>query len=71
MKLNKEKSIQVTFKGEALERLEQLRKSYGATTTSDLVRDGIKVLAALQSLKEPDGTITVAKGDKNYKIVLT
>ena len=69
--MSKEKSIKVTFKGEALERLEELRKSYCAPTTSDLVRDGIKVLATLQSLKAADGTITVTKGDKSYRIVMT
>jgi hypothetical protein len=70
-KLVKEKPVQVVFKGDALDRLEKLRKSYGVASTSELIRDGIKVLAALETLKEPDGTITVAKGGKYYKIVLT
>jgi hypothetical protein len=70
-KETREKPIQVVFKGEALDRLEKLRESYGVTSTSELVRDGIKVLAALENLKEPDGTITVAKGGKYYRIVLT
>ena len=69
--MSREKSVMVTFKGEALERLEELRKSYGASTTSELIRDGIKVLAALQGLKESDGTVTVTKGDKSYKIMMT
>jgi len=68
---NREKPVQVVFKGEALDRLEKLRDTYGVCSTSELIRDGIKVLAALADLKGPDGTITVAKGGKYYKIVLT
>jgi hypothetical protein len=68
--MTKEKPVQVVFRGEALDRLEKLKRSYGVTSTSELIRDGIKVLAALENLKESDGTITVTKGGKNYRIVL-
>jgi hypothetical protein len=68
--MSKDKAVQVVFKGEDLALLDKLKTSYGASTTSELVRDGIKVLAALQNLREPDGTITVTKGEKNYRIVL-
>ena len=65
-----EKPVQVIFKGEALNRLEDLRQSYGATTKSQVIRDGIRVLAALEKLKDKDGTITVEKEGKRYKVIL-
>lgn len=66
----KEKPVHVVFKGETLERLEELRKSYGASTKSELIRNGVRLLAALENLKEKDGTITIAKGGKYYKLVM-
>jgi hypothetical protein len=65
-----EKPVQVIFKGDALQRLAKLRTSYGATSNSQVIRDGLKVLAAIEELKGSDGTITVEKEGKRYKVIL-
>lgn len=65
-----EKPVQVLFKGDALHKLEELKDASDAPSTSQVIRNALKVLAALQNLKDDDGYVTILKDGNNYKILL-
>lgn len=64
------KPVQVLFKGAALDKLQELKRKSDATSASQVIRNALKVLAALEDLKDDEGYVTIVKDGKYYKILL-
>ena len=66
----RKRQINFIINGNAYEQLEELKWKRNAASISEVIRDSIKVLYALEDMKEKDGTIMIEKDDKTFKFFI-
>ena len=54
----------------ARKQIEDLKRDRGAATTSELIRDALRILATLEGYKEKDGTILLEYNGQKIKLIL-
>ncbi len=66
----KKRQINFIINGNAYEQLEELKWKRSAASISEVIRDSIKILYALEGMKEKDGTIMIEKEGKKFKFFI-
>jgi len=66
----RKRQINFIISGNAYEKLEELKWKRNAASISEVIRDSIKVLYALEDMKEKDGTILIEKDGKKFKLFI-
>jgi len=66
----RKRQINFIINGNAYEQLEELKWKRNAASISEVIRDSIKILYALEDMKERDGTIMIEKEGKKFKFFI-
>jgi hypothetical protein len=66
----RKRQINFIINGNAYQHLEELKWKRNASSISQVIRDSIKILYALEGMKEKDGTIMIEKDGKKFKFFI-
>ena len=66
----RKRQINFIVNGNAYEQLEELKWKRNAASISEVLRDSIKILYALEDMKEKDGTIMIERDGKKFKFFI-
>ena len=61
------KAVTFLVSPEAYEKILELKTKRQAGTTSEVIRDALRVLSTMEELKDDDDTVTIQKGNKELK----
>ena len=66
----RKRQINFIINGNAYEQLEELKWKRNAASISEVRRDSVRILYALEDMKEKDGTIMIEKDGKKFKFFI-
>ena len=66
----RKRQINFIINGNAFEQLEELKWKRTAASISEVLRDSVKILYALEDMKEKDGTLLIEKDGKKFKFFI-